>query len=73
LGGEKVARLRIGVGLRGSADAADHVLSDFRPGERATIDDALIRATQACDEWVRNGVETAMNRFNRNHEKSGEG
>lgn len=64
LGSEDYPRLRIGVGERGPIDAADFVLSRFRPAERPIIDDALIAATQAVAVWVTQGLDAAMNRFN---------
>ena len=64
LGTTDFARLRIGIGDRGPIDAADYVLSRFRPAERATIDDALIAATQAVAVWITQGLDAAMNRFN---------
>lgn len=64
LGSQEFARLRIGIGEKGPADASDHVLSRFRPGERPTMDDTLIVATQAVAVWVSQGIEAAMNRFN---------
>jgi PTH1 family peptidyl-tRNA hydrolase len=64
LGTEEYPRLRIGIGDRGSIDAADFVLTRFRPAERPIIDDALILATQAVAVWVAQGLEAAMNRFN---------
>ncbi len=64
LGSQDFARLRIGLGERGPSDAADFVLSRFRPAERPIIDDTLILATQAIAVWTTQGVETAMNRFN---------
>jgi peptidyl-tRNA hydrolase, PTH1 family len=64
LGTDQFPRLRIGIGERGEADAADYVLSRFRSAERAAIDDALILATQAVAVWVSQGIDAAMNRFN---------
>ncbi len=64
LGTDGYARLRIGIGERGLTDAADFVLSRFRSVERATIDDALILASQAVAVWVAQGPAAAMNRFN---------
>ena len=64
LGSETYARLRIGIGERGEADAADFVLSRFRSSERTAIDDALILASQAVAVWVGQGLAAAMNRFN---------
>ena len=65
LGTDQFPRLRIGIGERGEVDAADFVLSRFRSAERAVIDDALILATQAVAVWVTQGIDAAMNRFNR--------
>ncbi|WP_435018370.1 aminoacyl-tRNA hydrolase [Tundrisphaera sp. TA3] len=66
LGTDDYARLRVGIGEKGEADAADYVLGRFRSSERATIDDAMISATQAVAVWVAQGIEAAMNRFNGN-------
>jgi PTH1 family peptidyl-tRNA hydrolase len=64
LGTETYARLRIGIGDRGPIDAADFVLSRFRPAERPVVDDALIDTAQAVAVWVSQGLDAAMNRFN---------
>ncbi len=64
LGTPDIPRLRVGIGDRGPIDAADFVLTRFRPAERSTVDDALITATQAIAVWVAQGLEAAMNRFN---------
>jgi peptidyl-tRNA hydrolase, PTH1 family len=64
LGTDRFSRLRIGIGERGEADAADFVLSRFRSAERPIIDDALILATQCVAVWVTQGIDAAMNRFN---------
>lgn len=64
IGTEDYARLRVGIGDRGPVDAADFVLSRFRPAERPSIEDALIVATQAVAVWVAQGADAAMNRFN---------
>lgn len=64
LGTDSFARLRIGIGERGQLDAADFVLSRFRPTERPVINDALIAATQAIAVWTSQGLPAAMNRFN---------
>jgi PTH1 family peptidyl-tRNA hydrolase len=64
LGTDGFPRLRIGIGNQKELDAADYVLSRFRPGERSTMDDTLILATQAVAVWVADGIDAAMNRFN---------
>lgn len=63
LGTEEVPRLRVGIGRQGF-DAVDHVLSEFSPGERETIDHAVIDAARACECWCVQGVQAAMNQFN---------
>jgi PTH1 family peptidyl-tRNA hydrolase len=65
LGTSEYGRLRIGVGSPGEHwDAADYVLSRFKPAERAAVQDAIAQAAQAVLVWVRQGVEASMNRFN---------
>ncbi|MBX9626356.1 MAG: aminoacyl-tRNA hydrolase [Gemmataceae bacterium] len=64
LGTDGYARLRIGVGQPNPGDAVDHVLSRFKPAERAAVQDAVALAAQAVVAWVRGGTEAAMNRFN---------
>ena len=65
LGTDEYPRLRIGVGSPGEhLDAADHVLSRFKPGERAAVDEAVAQAAQAVLLWVRQGIDVCMNRVN---------
>ena len=61
------ARLRIGVGPRpmGQDDLADFVLDRFTPEERATLDALLDPMAEAVECWLEEGIERAMNRFNR--------
>jgi peptidyl-tRNA hydrolase, PTH1 family len=65
LGTQDFLRLRIGVGRPGRGDprsVADYVLSPFRPEEDA---DALVeRSADAVETLVREGLETAQQRFN---------
>lgn len=64
LGTDTYPRLRIGVGEPNPGEAVDHVLSRFKPAERAAVQDAVALAAQAAVAWVRGGTEAAMNRFN---------
>jgi PTH1 family peptidyl-tRNA hydrolase len=68
LGTDAYTRLRIGVGAP-AFDAVDHVLSKFRPGERAAVEGAIANAAQAALTWARQGAEAAMNKFNGGDEK----
>jgi len=60
------ARLRLGVG-RGDMrrDLADHVLARFGPEEQPGIDEAIVRAADAVETWVSEGLAKMMNVFNR--------
>ncbi len=69
LGTDAYTRLRIGVGQPAVGDAVDHVLSKFKPGERATVDEAVATAAQASLVWIRSGAEVCMNKFNAGEEK----
>jgi PTH1 family peptidyl-tRNA hydrolase len=65
LGTQNFARLRVGVGQPSEyQDAADYVLSRFKPGELATVEDAIARSAQAVMLWVREGIEACMNKTN---------
>jgi PTH1 family peptidyl-tRNA hydrolase len=64
LGTDAYSRLRIGVGHPGPGDAIDHVLSRFKLGEKAAVDEAIAQAAQAAIVWVKSGTEACMNKFN---------
>lgn len=65
LGTDAFPRLRIGIGDDyGRGQQADYVLSPFSAQQKPVIEDALISACNAVLAYVRDGVETAMNRFN---------
>src|SRR5688500_15077495 len=61
------ARLRIGVGPTptGLDDLADYVLDEFSPEERDTITQLLDAMSEAVEVWLQEGIESAMNRYNR--------
>lgn len=61
------ARLRIGVGPRplDQDDLADYVLDRFTKEERAALDALLDPMADAVECWLDEGIERAMNRFNR--------
>ncbi len=65
LGTEDVPRLRIGIGRPpAGVDPADYVLTPFTPDERAVVEPALDRAAEAAEVALREGLQTAMTRFN---------
>lgn len=67
LGSRDYARLRIGVGPKPEEydNLADFVLGRFRPDERETLLGELDRMAEAVTCWAGDGIEAAMNRFNR--------
>ncbi len=65
LGTQEVPRLRIGIGATPSGwDAADYVLSRYNSEDRVEVDIALVRAQEAIEFWVCEGIDKAMSRFN---------
>ena len=65
-GGGNFIRVRLGIG-RGNAeqDLVTRVLSRFASEERAKMDDTVKRAADAVLAIVRNGLDRAMNEFNK--------
>ena len=65
LGDPGFARVRIGIGRPAPGrDPADWVLSDFSRAETALLPDVVGRAADAVEAIVKDGLTTAMNRFN---------
>ncbi len=65
LGSKEFPRLRIGIGRPpGRMDPADYVLQDFSKDEAAALPEILGHAEQAVLEFVKNGLDSAMNKFN---------
>ena len=63
---DDVPRLRIGVGGVEPLpkDLTEFVLSPFRQEERPTLHEALERAVEACEVWMSDGMQAAMNTIN---------
>lgn len=66
LGTSEVPRMRLGVGgPPGDEDPADFVLDPFDESEHETVEDLLNRSAEAIETAIGDGIEVAMNRFNR--------
>ena len=66
LGSDDYSRLRIGVGVPpGNADLSDWVLSPMGPEDEDVILGLLPELVRGVEVWGREGIETAMNGFNR--------
>lgn len=63
-------RMRVGVG-RGDhrRELADHVLGRFAADERDTVSAAVLRAADATEVFISEGIERVMNTFNAATEK----
>jgi len=69
VGGQDVPRLRIGIGpVPEGVDAMDFVLRPFEPGELEMIRPAVETACEAVEDWVFDGIECVMERYNRKQE-----
>ena len=65
LGTKDFPRLRIGIGRPpGRMDPAAYVLQDFTREEMKSISGIIDRAADAALEFVRNGLNAAMNKYN---------
>ncbi|HUX33626.1 MAG TPA: aminoacyl-tRNA hydrolase, partial [Gemmatimonadaceae bacterium] len=68
LNSQDYARLRVGIRpedeRRMRGDLADFVLDKFGRMDAKTVEEVLPRIGEAVECWVKEGVETAMNRFN---------
>lgn len=72
LGTQEFPRIRIGVG--GAAEHVEmvsHVLGHFAAEERRRMADAAEEAARAVEEILRNGIDSAMNLYNRKPEAEG--
>jgi PTH1 family peptidyl-tRNA hydrolase len=67
LGTDEFARLRVGIGaVPPQWDVADYVLSRFGADEREVMAAAVDRAASAVVDWVAQGTDYCMNRYNGN-------
>jgi PTH1 family peptidyl-tRNA hydrolase len=66
LGTREFSRVKIGIGRPRQGEPVDEfVLSPFYREDRAAVEAVLQKAVHACELFVSQGVETAMNQINR--------
>ncbi|TAH73731.1 MAG: aminoacyl-tRNA hydrolase [Anaerolineaceae bacterium] len=66
LGTDEFPRIKVGVGEKPKDwDLADYVLSRFKEEEQALIRDALKDISDACRMIITNGMDAAMNQYNK--------
>ena len=64
-GSQDVARIRVGIGRPQYGDTVPYVLARFSEQDMDEMDPALDRAADAAACWAEQGLDTAMNRYNR--------
>ncbi len=64
LGTYEFCRLRIGVGSPEFQDRSSFVLSRPNAEDREAIESGIKRSVSAIECWIKEGADTAMNRFN---------
>ena len=66
LGGQDFKRIKVGVGEKPLGfDLADYVLSRLSKAERESVEEALQRAAEAAAAIMTDGMDAAMNRYNK--------
>lgn len=66
LGTQEIQRVRLGIGAPPpGADPRNWVLSDIKPGERQIVEEMVVRAAEAVECWIAEGIERAMNQYSR--------
>ncbi|WMJ90714.1 aminoacyl-tRNA hydrolase [Anaerocolumna sp. MB42-C2] len=66
LGSQEFPRIKVGVGDKPSGwDLADYVLSRFKEEEQPIIRDAIKKSSDAVKSIIKDGMELAMNIYNR--------
>jgi peptidyl-tRNA hydrolase, PTH1 family len=65
--GQDIPRLRVGIGpVPPRWEVVDYVLGRFSATERSEMDEVLPRAVQGVLDWIQEGTEYCMNRYNGN-------
>ena len=68
LGTNAIARLRIGIGESGLAEAYNYVLNKPSQTEKTLFEESVEKASQAIMCWLQEGINAAMNKFNSKNE-----
>jgi len=64
LGTDRYPRCRIGIDQPGIIPQADYVLGRFTDDQWPLVDNAITKAADAAEHFVRSGLTAAMNKFN---------
>ena len=70
LGTQNFYRIKVGVGAKPRGwDLADYVLGRFSSDERIAVDKAIKEAADAVEMILKDGIEAAMNHYNRKNKQ----
>jgi PTH1 family peptidyl-tRNA hydrolase len=65
LGSQDFARIRVGIGRpEAERDATGHVLAKPAAEQAKLFEDSILRAAEALESILRDGIDIAMNRYN---------
>ena len=65
LGSDKFPRLRVGIGKpEENRDMIAHVIGNMSKEDEEILDKATSKAAEAVEELLKNGIDSAMNKFN---------
>lgn len=66
LASDEFPRLRVGImSKKGVADLSVYVLDRLTKKEQKVLPEILKRAASACESWVKEGINAAMNQYNK--------
>ncbi|MCL4456077.1 MAG: aminoacyl-tRNA hydrolase [Nitrospirae bacterium] len=65
IGTKDFIRVKVGIGRDNDIPVEKYVLMNFRPSEKIQAKDGIIRAAEAVASIAAEGVERAMNKYNR--------
>jgi len=66
IGGQEFPRMRLGIlGRKNIRDFSNYVLARFTKAEQKNLPEILNAASQACECWIEEGINAAMNKFNK--------
>lgn len=71
LGSDAFPRLRIGIEQVAGERMVGHVLSPFSRQEEEVVGPAVARTADAVECWLAEGMDAAMNRYNKNPDEAG--
>jgi len=68
LGGNRFARLRLGIGAPAAQETSDYVLTNFTSEQKKVLPEFINHALDCVTCWVTEGAAEAMNKYNKQQE-----